>query len=560
LSYRLITKNISGHKYYYAVRSARVDGKPRNVDQVYLGKVDDLIALKQDALCPASVRTRRFGAVAALWQLASQLDLPATIDRHCPQRDRELSVGTYLTLAAINRIVAPRSKRGFAEWYRHTALHRLTGVKPEALSSQRFWDAMDQVPEQAPSAVIGEVAKRVLAQLEVEDQVVAFDCTNFFTWIDTGNHRSQLARRGHNKAHRHDLRQVGLALATTVQSQLPLFHHVYAGNQPDVTVFREVWPHLERRMRELGLGHATAVYDAGNVSKATQQAVDESGAGYVTSVPPSQYPDLLAEPLDSFTEATKPRLEGVRYQRSVRQILGRERVVVQTYSPTLAAGQLAGVQQHLTKALTRLGELQATLQAGRRRKPTDPATLQQDLDSILSAQHLRRLVRTQLSSDDQGRTQLQFEVDLDHLDHLVGHLFGRRLWLTNQVDWDSQAVILAARSQSEAEDAFRQLHAERAVAWSPMWHWTDQKVQVHGLYCVLGLLLVRLLQQRAREVGDHREPQALIADLDEVSECILIYPPAGGAQGRPRSVSTLEERTDSQQRLLVVTNALALGP
>ena len=129
------------------------------------------------------------------------------------------------------------------------------------------------------------------------------------------------------------------------------------------------------------------------------------------------------------------------------------------------------------------------------------------------------MVRTQLSSDDSGstRTQLQFEVDQDHLDHLVAHLFGRRLWLTNQVDWNSETVILAARSQSEVEDAFRQLNAERAVAWSPMWHCTDQKIVVHGLYCVLGLLLVRLLQQRAREVGDHREPQALIADLDEVS-------------------------------------------
>src|SRR5262245_43211327 len=170
-------------------------------------------------------------------------------------------------------------------------------------------------------------------------------------------------------------------------------------------------------MRELGLGQATAVYDAGNVSKATQQAVDESGASYVTSVPPSQYPDLLAEPLDNFTEATEPRLEGVRYRRTTRQILGRERVVVQTYSPTLAAGQLAGVQQHLNKALTTRGGLQATPQAARRRKPSDPATLQQELDSILSAQHLRRLVHTRLSSDDQGRTQLQFDVDQDHLDH-----------------------------------------------------------------------------------------------------------------------------------------------
>ncbi len=555
-----MTKTIRGHPYYYAVRSARVNGKPRNVEQVYLGKVDDLIVLRQTGLLPTTVRTRRFGAVAALWQLARELDLVGTIDRHCPQREREVSIGTYLMLAAINRVVAPRSKRGFADWYRSTVLPRLCGVKPEALSSQRFWDAMDQVPVAAAAAILGEVAQRALTQLNKADPVVAFDCTNFFTWIDSGNARSQLARRGHNKAHRHDLRQVGLALATTVDSQVPLFHHVYAGHQPDVVVFRAVWPQLEARLRQLGLGQATAVYDAGNVSHATQAAVDASGISYVTSVPPSQYPDLLAEPLASFTPASDPRLEGIRYRRGVRRILGRERVVVQTHSPSLAAGQLAGVQQHLQKALARLTELQATLRRGRRRKPADGITLEREIEEILSAQHLRRLVRTQLVQDPQAHPQLRFAVDQERFDHLVAHLFGRRLWVSNHLEWESEAIILAARTQAEAEDAFRQLHAERAVAWSPMWHWTDQKVQVHGLYCVLGLLLVRLLQQRARQVGDTREPQALIADLDEVAECLLVYPAAGGAQGRPRTIAKVEETTESQQRLLVVTNALQLAP
>jgi len=54
-----------------------------------------------------------------------------------------------------------------------------------------------------------------------------------------------------------------------------------------------------------------------------------------------------------------------------------------------------------------------------------------------------------------------------------------------------------------------------------------------------------LLQQRARDAGDTREPQAIIADLDEVSECLLVYLPADGAKGRPRALSTLEERSDT---------------
>ena len=57
----------------------------------------------------------------------------------------------------------------------------------------------------------------------------------------------------------------------------------------------------------------------------------------------------------------------------------------------------------------------------------------------------------------------------------------------------SQEIIRAVRSQSEAEETFRLLHAERAVAWSPMWRWTDQMIWVHGCYSVLGLLLVRFL-------------------------------------------------------------------
>ena len=131
MSYRLVSKLIRGHACYYAVRSARVNGKPRNVDQVYLGKVDDLVALRQGALTPTTVRTRRFGAVAALWQLAGDLDLVATLGRHCPQpRSPARSVGTYLVLAAINRVLSPRSRRGFAEWYETTAGAGSAGYPP----------------------------------------------------------------------------------------------------------------------------------------------------------------------------------------------------------------------------------------------------------------------------------------------------------------------------------------------------------------------------------------------------------------------------------------------
>src|SRR6266571_691001 len=56
-----------------------------------------------------------------------------------------VSVGTYLALAALNRVCDPRSKAGFAGWWATTALGRMLKIPAGALDHRRFWDAMDLV-------------------------------------------------------------------------------------------------------------------------------------------------------------------------------------------------------------------------------------------------------------------------------------------------------------------------------------------------------------------------------------------------------------------------------
>src|SRR5262245_47257154 len=145
----LVGKRRGGRTYYYLVESARVAGKPRIVAQQYLGSAEEIAARLSKAGPgePTRTRHRAFGDLAAAWSVLQRLGVIGIIDQIVgPRRaDAAASVGTYLALATLNRVVAPRSKLAFAAWWQATAGDRLVKLPAGALDHRRFWDAMDQV-------------------------------------------------------------------------------------------------------------------------------------------------------------------------------------------------------------------------------------------------------------------------------------------------------------------------------------------------------------------------------------------------------------------------------
>jgi hypothetical protein len=117
-------RRADGRTYYYLVESARVDGKPRIVSQQYLGSADEVVAKLSGARPGTPIRSqhKKFGELAAVWSVLQRLDVIGIIDALIPRRaDAGATTGTYLALAAANRIVAPCSKSGFADWWAATA-------------------------------------------------------------------------------------------------------------------------------------------------------------------------------------------------------------------------------------------------------------------------------------------------------------------------------------------------------------------------------------------------------------------------------------------------------
>ena len=199
-------KTIRGRIYYYARECRRVDGKPKIVWQKYLGKADDIVAaLSQPAAATAAPLQHavisEFGAVVALFDLAQRLRLVEFIDRHVPagHGPKGPSVGTFLLVAALNRCVDPRSKAQIAGWFEGTALRRLLEVRPEQLTSQRFWDQMSRVSAKAIVAIERDLTAHLVREFGLDVRQVLFDATNFFTFIDTFNTRCTLARRAQQR-------------------------------------------------------------------------------------------------------------------------------------------------------------------------------------------------------------------------------------------------------------------------------------------------------------------------------------------------------------------------
>jgi len=546
----IVGKKQGNRTYYYLVESARVEGRPRIVSQQYLGSATEVMAKLEGAGAGEPVRTQHksFGDLAAVWSMLERLDVTAVIDAAVPRRaDAAGSVGTYIALAAANRIVAPCSKLAFADWWDTTAGPRFTKVSASALDHRRFWKAMDRLDEPTLTAIEAALGRRIVSEFGLDLSGLVLDMTNFATYIDSTNDRAPIAQRGKAKQKRSDLRLVGLALVVTRDGGIPLVSHAYAGDRPDVTQFAAVIEELTSRYRELAsaVESLTIVYDAGQNSAGNHALIEESGIGFVGSLPPSDHPGLLAIPASRYQPVDARRYPRLSCVDTHVIALGVTRRAVLTHSPTLHAAQTRGFDQTLAKARRKLVDLQATLARGRSRR--ERAAVEAEIAAITKPRWVNQVISTTLTGDTPDQLRLTVGTDTRARTKLETQIFGKRILFTNRDDWPVADVVAAYRSQNEVESGFRQLKDPHVVSFGPMHHWTDQKIRVHVFYCVLALTVAHLMRREAERAGLHLSVRELLATLAGIGETVLLY--HDGGKGRPRARRMLTDTNPVQRQL-----------
>lgn len=321
----VISKMINGKPYYYLAVSARVDGKPRIVEQKYLGSGEDIEAVMAGATTlPSRTRHLAFGDLAATWGVIEKLGVIEIVDDVLGARrgDAGASVGTYVALAAANRVVDPCSKLKFAGWWSTTTGDHLVKIGAVALDHRRFWDAMHVLNPQALTEIERRISARAITVFGLDISSLALDMTNFATFIDSTNVRAPIAQRGKAKQKRTDLRLVGLGLVITRDGGIPLLSHAYPGNLTDVTQFGQMIEELTARHRGLGGtdGELTVVFDAGQNSRPNFELLDRHRLHYVGSLPPSDHQALLEIPTTDYRRVVE--FDGVTARETDLDALG----------------------------------------------------------------------------------------------------------------------------------------------------------------------------------------------------------------------------------------------
>ena len=565
----LYPKKVGGKTYWYLREMGRVDGKPKMISERYLGTAADVAAAmetREAAALPERTRHLAFGDVAAARGILEDLGVAAVIDEVTGSRPAgaALSAGTYLALAALNRLVAPCSKAAFADWWKTTASGRLAKIAAPALDHRYFWDAMHAVTLEQLEEISRTIAVRIVGLSGVDVSSVALDMTNFATFIATANGKAPVAQRGKAKQKRSDLRLVGLGLVVTRDGGIPLTWHAYPGDRPGVTQFPAMIDQLLTRYQAVtaaagvpaAAADMTVVFDAGQNSEDNFAHLAGTNLHYIGSVPASDCPDLTALPARVRSVADEQRFGGLTAYDTRREAYGTQRRTILTHSPELHAAQARGFDgTTLAKAGKKLDELAATLARGKTRLPR--AKVEAEIEAITAKPWVRRVITWQLDGDQPKDLRLAWSVDPAARTALEQEIFGKHVLITDHDDWPVPEVIAGYRSQSEAEFSFRQMKDPHVVSFSPMRHWTEHNIRVHVFTCVLALQIAHLMRRTAAHAGLRLSVRQLLAQLAGIGETVLIYPSTGG---RPKARRMTTELTSDQHELYEIFDLAKWAP
>lgn len=547
----IFEREVNGHQYRIAAQSVWDPERGRSVArQIVLGPagpppVADLAATR-------TIGTRALGDVGALVWVAERLELVGHIDQACGGLGAKggPSVGELAVAVALQRACAPGPKRDLGAFL-DASLPRLSCLPGAAFTGQAFHRVAQQVTAAQLEQAQVAIAQAAVAQFGLSTDVLAFDTTNFDTHIATTT-SGDLARRGHAKSKRRDLRVVGLGLLVSESGHVPLLYRTYAGNGSDQAVLAACLAGLKDLHGALDAGgtrrraaQRTLVRDGGFWSPQLELDLDDAGYGSLISLPLSHVAAEQALQAAARRGAMQPlggKLGPVRAARVRAPVGDLDRTLVVVESLELLAGQKRGIAAALRTAKAEFRKLERLTAQGRLSR----SKLEARVQKTLAREHLASFVLPTIAGPA-ARPTFTWRVDAARRRQLERTRLGRRVLCTDRHLWSTGRIVQAFRGQWKVEELFRRAKKGGVVPWGPSYQWADGALQLHTFATVLGLTLVSLARLA---FGTEASARAMMESLAAIRATVVRT--ATGSAGRRPTALLAPELTADQRRAVKV--------
>jgi transposase len=532
----LYKKIKKGHEYYYIRETQRVYGKPTTVNQVYLGTAEKVETL----LGRGGFSPKEFGSVFILNELDKDLDLAGIVNGILPPKKRTKgpSLGELIFYAALNRAIAPTSKRQLAAWYETTDIQRIRPLRLESLNSQNFWNHWDRLSETDLEKIAAGFFRKVNSILPAQEKQLLIETTR----LQAAPHspgvlaevwpEEDFAREAQAPA-------IGLELVSERQWGVPLGYQTFSGALSEEKFFERRLDDLSARVNYLGTpvkDITLLIHHEMDSEALVGRLKGQSGLHFIAASSLEAVPELSEIPLKDFSSLRGgvehrrdlgEENERMLYYQTRGDFWGRSRRVIVTFDPK----DFHESYQKLGKKVQKLRKELALLPPS----PGEPGEDASQAASRVLSQWCRRLDLSpslfQLSfASTDGRLKPVLRLNHRQMAAKVRH-FGKHLLITDREDWGPEEVVetyhqrgsLSPRRLGVGANGPRPADGHESplkMTLMPMYHWTGSKLRVHLLVSVVAMTYLTLLCQRLQEGGLHLTPREAMDELRSIRTAI----------------------------------------
>lgn len=541
MSYFLYIHKGKYGNYYSFKTNYRENGKVKS-KYVYLGNEETALKILADFHLkkPLNERLLSYSGELILSKVFEQLDLRAIVNK-AVRNGAKLDAGRFVEMFVVERALNCSSKWALAENVHGNSIFSLDETIPKEKFTEaniyHYMDYLHPVVDQVQQALV----KNLLAMKGMEPREIIIDGTSLYSFGDDGEdvevddddgdtagegQESDPASKydeikrvhGYSRDKRFDLAQVNVMLGVS-DCSVPLFFETFAGNAPDVHMFKRILEKCKQDYAQL-LARARGkyiVFDKGNNNDENFAVVDalcaEHGFHFVASIRPSltvikkELGRLAFDDLPVVYEQERTVLRGTTVSLS---LYGKARHVLLYVNVEIREKKLAAFREKLARVEAAIKEQNVP---GRDAKETN---------AVCEALLRKHGVLTCYERHEKGGkftcTRIDHEVEA-RLAQL-----GKFAIMTDDASLAAADVARIYKATGIVEQEFHLLKSELSVR--PFYHSKPERILVHVALVLWGMMALAVLKHQLGLASKAYTFEQLRAKIQEgkVSMGDYVYP------------------------------------